>query len=486
MTQHMLRLGRQTLIYGLSGVAVQLFGILSLPVVARVMTNAQYGVLELATTGIAVMSTVVELGLTSASQRSFYDYVDEQPGERRLVLSTAVITYLSAAFTAAAVLVVARQPLAAFLFNDPSEGDLIVIAAVSLPVTALINFSREVMRLHFRVWQYLATSLLAGVIGSGFVLFALLVLDMKVAGVLLGTVVGGGAAAVYGVAVVRRDVGHGFSRAELRTMFAYGLPLVPMALSLWALALIDRLMLSKLSSLSQVGEYAMANRLGILLTLAATAFALAFSPFMLSLYAEDREQEKLVRARALTYMGMAFALLTLIVSLFAREALAIIAPRFDTAYEAVGLVCFGMAANGVANIAVGGITLARQTRSLVIFAGAAAGVNIVLNILVIPPWGMLGAAFATAVAYLLLFALYYYYAQRVYHTPYELSRLMRLGALTALAAAVGAVPIEPLSLALSVKSAVVVLFLLGLRLTRVVRADDITAMRLMVRGRLAA
>jgi O-antigen/teichoic acid export membrane protein len=482
----MLRLGRQTLIYGLSGVALQVFGILTLPVVARLFTQSQYGVLELATTTIAVVATLVELGLTSASQRSFYDYTDEQPDRRRTVLSTAVITYLSAAIAVAALLVLARRPISAFLFNNSRESDLIVIAAVSLPVTALMNLSREIMRLHFRVWHYLVSSIVAGIIGSGFILFALLVLHMKVAGVLLSTVIGAGIAAIYGMAVVRGDVGHGFSRMELRTMLAYGLPLVPTAVALWALALIDRLMLSKLSSLSQVGEYAMANRLGLLVTLAATAFATAFSPFMLSLYSEDREQEKLVRARAMTYMGVAFSLLTLAVSLFAREVLEIVAPRFNTAYEAVGLVCFGLAVSGIANIAVGGITLARQTRSLFLFAGAAAIVNIVLNIVVIPPWGMLGAAFATAVAYTLLFALYYLQAQRVYSTPYDLSKLIRLGALTAVAAAVGAIPIEPLLLALAVKSAVVILFLLGLRFTSIVRSDEIAALRLMVRERLAS
>jgi O-antigen/teichoic acid export membrane protein len=479
----MLRLGRQTLIYGLSGVVPQLLGILTLPVVARIFTTAQYGVLELVTSAIAVVATLVELGLTSASQRSYFDYSDEQPDARRTVLSTAVITYMSAALVAAAVLILLSQPIAGFLLNNSNESDLIVIAAVSLPLTALMIFTREIMRLHFQAWHYLRSALLAGIVGTGFILFALLVLHMKVAGVLLSGVISAAIAAVYGMAVVRGDLGHRFSRPELRTMLAYGLPLVPTALALWALALIDRVMLSKLSSLSQVGEYAMANRLGLVLALAATAFALAFAPFMLSLYAEDREQEKLVRARALTYMSVAFALLTLVVSLFAREALKLIAPQFNTAYEAVGLVCFGLAANGIANIALGGIALARQTRSLFILAGAAASVNIALNIVVIPAWGMLGAAFATTVAYVLLFALYYNKAQRVYPTPYEPSRLIRLSALTAVGCAVGAIPIEPLYLALAVKSLVAVLFLLGLRVMGIVGSDEFAALRLVVRER---
>ena len=482
----MLRLGRQTLVYGLSTAAPALIALFTLPVVARRFTTAQYGVLELATTAIAVALVVVELGLTSASQRSFFDYSDDQPEERRIVLSTALIAYLASTILTAGILIAAREPLAEFLFNSSHEDTLIVIAAVTLPTTALVNFSREVMRLHFRLRQYLASTLVAAIVATAYILFALLVLNERVEAVLLSTVIGSGLAALYGMVAVRRDLGHRFSRPELRTMLDYGLPLVPMAVALWALALIDRIMLSKLSSLSEVGEYAMANRLGLLLTLAATAFATAFSPFMLSLYAEDPEEEKLVRARALIYMSVAFAIVTVLVSLFAREAFKVIAPHFTTAYEAVGLVAFGLAVSGVANIAVGGIALARRTRSLAALAGLAAGVNIVLNIFLIPPWGMLGAAFATAVAYTLLFALYYFQAQRVYFTPYQLPRLVRLAVFTAAAAAVGAIPIEPLALSLAIKSAVVILFLLALRLAHIVRSEEISAMRALVREQVAS
>ena len=53
-------------------------------------------------------------------------------------------------------------------------------------------------------------------------------------------------------------------------MLAYGLPLVPAAFALWALALVDRIMLSKLGSLADVGQYAVANRVSNVLLLAVT------------------------------------------------------------------------------------------------------------------------------------------------------------------------------------------------------------------------
>jgi O-antigen/teichoic acid export membrane protein len=486
MRDHLLRLGRQTLVYGLSGVALQLVGVVTLPVMAHVFSTAEYGVLELIIAMIGVAGIFVDLGLASASQRSYYDYSEDQSHERRVVLATTVITSLGAALLLAAALIAARSPISGYLTGSRRYSDLIAIAALTLPATAVANLSREIMRLRFRAWHYLISSLLSAVLGAAFVIVSLTVLHLGLEGPLLGGIVGAAIATAYGLLVVRRDLVRGYSLQELRTMLDYGLPLVPTAAALWALALVDRLMLAHLSNLNEVGEYAMANRLGLVLTLAATAFATAFAPFMLSLYASDPEQEKLVRAQALTYVGVAFALVTVIVSIFAREAFEIIAPRFHTAYEAVGLASLGLAANGIANIAVGGIALARQTRTLFIYSGVAAGVNIALNLVVIPLWGMLGAAFATAVAYILLFALYYYKAQRVYPTPYDLARLMRLGALTTIAAMTGVIPIEPLPVALVLKSGIVILFLFSLRFTSVVGRSDIASLRLLVRERLAS
>ena len=62
-------LGRQTLVYGLSGAAPQIVGLLTLPIIARVLTTADYGVLELAIVSVGLIGIFADLGLASASQR---------------------------------------------------------------------------------------------------------------------------------------------------------------------------------------------------------------------------------------------------------------------------------------------------------------------------------------------------------------------------------------------------------------------------------
>ena len=84
------RLGRQTIVYGIGGSALQVVGLITLPVYARVFLPAQFGVLEVASVGFAALLVLVDTGMSTAAQRSFYDYTDEQDHERRSALLTAL------------------------------------------------------------------------------------------------------------------------------------------------------------------------------------------------------------------------------------------------------------------------------------------------------------------------------------------------------------------------------------------------------------
>jgi O-antigen/teichoic acid export membrane protein len=97
-------------------------------------------------------------------------------------------------------------------------------------------------------------------------------------------------------------------------MLRYGLPLVRAAFAAWALSLADRIILSRLGSLGQVGQYAIANRLASLLLLGLTAFLFALTPFLLSISSENPAQEKAARARALTYLTFILTLTGLVLT----------------------------------------------------------------------------------------------------------------------------------------------------------------------------
>jgi O-antigen/teichoic acid export membrane protein len=470
---HFIGLARQTLVYGLSGVAIQAIGVITLPIFARVFTQAEFGVLELGTTLFAFTLALVDAGFSSAAQRSFFDYTASEDEQRRTVISTAFAFTSFVALLAAVVLVLARNPIADWLFGGHQDSGIVVAVAVAIPLINGATFLREAMRLRFRPWSYGFSSFLGSIAATVFSLVAILALDAGVEGFFLGLAFGNGLAALYGFYAVRSDIRPRVDRAELRTMLAYGLPLVPAAVSLWGLALADRILLRKLADLDAVGQYAVANRVSNVLLLAVTGFALAFSPYIMSLYAEDKPAELLVRAQALRYLTILLALGALVLTLFARELITVVAPAFDQAYKAVGPLSLAVVAFGVSSVVISGISYARRTTLLAGIALVAAAVNIGLNFALIPPFGMVGAAFATTAAYSLLALVQYVVAQRLYPTPYEGWKVLSTIALACVAGTLGVVRLEPLALALGVKALALGAFAIVLRLVGIIDGHDV-------------
>ncbi len=482
---HILRLAKQALVYGTSGVLLQVVGVVTLPVFARSFTHAEYGLLELALVLFSFSMAVADAGFASAAQRSFFDYTDSDVEERRRVIFTAFTFTMGVATTLAVVLVVGRHGVADAIFRRGGKTELVVLVGASVPLVIAANFLRETMRLRFRAWHYVISSVTAAAISAAVAVAAVLALDVGVEAIFFGMIVGNGVAVAYGLTVVHSNIGRHFSRPELRKMLVYGMPLVPTAIAIWALALLDRLLLGWLSNLSEVGQYAVANRISGVLFLLVTGFALAFGPYVLSIYSEDPELEKVVRGKTLTYVTIGLSLGALCLTLFAREMLMVAAPSFDEAYKAVGPLSLGVLAVGISSVVMAGISISRRTIYLALLAGIGVVVNVAFNLILIPPFGMLGAAFATAAAYGLLTLMHYRVAQRLYPTPYEPKNVVIVVALAIAFGTLGVVALGPVPVALAVKGLAVAAFLVALRLAGVVSDDEIGRIRELIGGTLS-
>jgi O-antigen/teichoic acid export membrane protein len=98
-------------------------------------------------------------------------------------------------------------------------------------------------------------------------------------------------------------------------------------------------------------------------------------------------------------------------------------PRFHRAEEVVPLLVFGGTAFIAFNVMSVGIARAKKTQFNWVVTGAAALVNVALNFALIPPYGMVGAAISTLVAYLVMFFGMTIRAQQVFPVPYQWKRI---------------------------------------------------------------
>jgi O-antigen/teichoic acid export membrane protein len=113
------------------------------------------------------------------------------------------------------------------------------------------------------------------------------------------------------------------------------------------------------------------------------------------------------------------------------------APEFFDAFEPIGLLAAGAALYALYMVLL--VILGRTGRTEFNFpaTGAALAVNVGLNLLLVPPFGIVGAAVALVLSYLVVLALMYVFTQRLFPVPYEWPRLTRVLLTTAILIAAG-------------------------------------------------
>jgi O-antigen/teichoic acid export membrane protein len=482
---HFRRLFRDTLIYGSGRVMLQLIAVVLTPVWTRIFVPSDYGVLETIASLTTVLALSASLGLESASQRSYFDYQETQADKRRVVLSTTLWTLVLTSGILALVGILLRAPISRAFFGTDAYATMLGLAALTVPLAVLTNFCQEVMRVRHQPVRYSLLSVVSGVAAIAFALFFVLARDKGLEGYYLGVVVGSAIGLALAYVIVRDVIRPRVNLRELRIMLAYGLPLVPVAASTWVLQLADRFFLLHFGTLRELGLYGVGYRLANFLLLFTTAVGLAWAPLMLELHASDPAAERVTRSRTLNYVTFILCFGAIFLSVYAREIFrTITSPAFADAYQVAGLLSGSVVFIGMNVITISAMAITRRTGYLARYTLYAAGLNTVLNFILIPTWTMIGAALATFVTYGFLAALYYWRAEALDPAPFEKRRLLVILVVAAAIIAVGTfINIEPMWLSILVKVPLVVAFPV---LLMVLRAFDWSTLTSVPRFALAA
>jgi O-antigen/teichoic acid export membrane protein len=220
----------------------------------------------------------------------------------------------------------------------------------------------------------------------------------------------------------REQLGLELDRPLLGEMNRFGMPLVPSALFLWALNFSDRFFLVKLAGPREVGLYSIGVRMASAIILFLAAFRTAWPAFAYSI--EDDGEAKRTYSFVLTYIVVITSWMALALGVLAPWLVRLLTTEeFYSAERVVAPLAFAAAAFGAYIVVVIGIGRARRTRSNWVITGAAAALNVALNLVLIPEFGIMGAAVATIAAYGTLFLGMAWKAQQVFPVPYQWRRV---------------------------------------------------------------
>ena len=433
------RLGKHSAIYGLGGLVSRILAVLLLPLYTRYLTTSDYGQIETLIALVTVLTIVLQFGISSAFFRFYFD-ADDVAG-RRLVLRTSFWFTMTMATLGLVFVAGFASEISTWLFGDAGSASLVRASAVAL--WAQLNYAQltNLFRVEERSVAFVLASLTNILVTVGATLLLVVELDKGPLGVIVGNFTGTIVVYLALLGYRREQLGLQLSRPLLRQMNHFGLPLVPSALLLWVTNFSDRFFLVKLTDTSEVGLYSVGVRVASAMVLLLTAFRMAWPAFAYSIKSEDEARR--TYAWVLTYLVVVTTWIATALTLLSPWIVQwLTTPRFESASRVVGPLAFSAVSFGGYIVLAIGIGRARRTQFNWIVTGIAALVNVTLNLTLIPPFGMMGAAIATVAAYTVMFIGMAWWSQRIYPVPYQWRRVVTAAgagvALTVLGKLVGA------------------------------------------------
>jgi O-antigen/teichoic acid export membrane protein len=468
MSRPLRHLVKDIAVYGSGDVLLRATAFITMPIYTRIFNLDDYGTLNFVLTVTALLGAVLALGGDAAYGRYYFEARTDQ--ERQLLTSS----WLGFLAVWSAGIVILGLPFvglfSTWAFGTPEQGLLFALALLTAPLTLINLLCGQALRNQFRAHLFTVLSVTTTLLTIGLSLVGVVVLQLGLAGVLGGTLLAAALILPVRLWTVRDLLRPVFSVDVVKQLLHFGLPFVPAGLAVWIFATSDRIVLGKLSTLDQLGLFAVATSVVSVLALVNGAIGQAWSPHALIIYEADPEAARPFYGRIMTYILASFGLLTVGITAFADLVLKVVAaPAFYPAAAAVGPLALGFFAYASIHVSAIGISLQKQTRYFALYCWIAALLNVALNLLFVPRWGMMAASWATALTYGFLTLAYLRTSQRLWRVTYETRRALAAVALV-VAFTIGAMylPSMPLLEGVVVKSLYCLLFVVMLVAARVV------------------
>jgi O-antigen/teichoic acid export membrane protein len=443
--QELKRLGRHSAVYGLGGLVSRILATLLLPLYTHYLPPGSYGRVEIVTAATAVLAILLQLGISSAFFRFYFDAKED--AERLVVIRTSFWFTMAMSTLGLALGVVFAAPIGHWLGlgHDPS-----LVRAGAVGLWAQTNYQQltALFRVEERSVQYAIASVANVLITVAAMVLFVAYFHWGAVGLVVGNFTG--TLVVYAVLLAYRyeQLGAQFDTQLFRKMQHFGMPLVPSALALWTINFVDREFVSWYKGNAEVGVYSAAVKIASLITFVMVAFRTAWPAFAYSI--EDDREAKRTYSFVLTYLLALTSWAALALGALAPWWVRLLTdPRYQRAEKGVALLAFaGAVYAGYVVLAIGS-GRARKTQWNWAVTGAGAAVNVGLNFWLVPRFGMVGAAVSTAVAYVVLFVGMTLYAQHVYPVQYQWRRVVTCvaaGAGLTVAARAAHLPLAPSAL----------------------------------------
>ena len=420
---------RDSAFYGGLSAFASMASVFLVPLYTRMFTKAEFGSYDiLSVVGMVVVPFLI-MGQDSAIARHFYETEDQ--AERRALVSQSVVFQIALSLATSCVLFFSADLLVSHLFGQPSFAHYFRVIALSLPFVVLCRITRNLLKWTFQRQRFLVMTLVSVIVQFACILGYLLLIERSIVGIFVGQLLSYAVFALLGVWYCRDFLTLPRHWHYLGRLLNYGWPFMLIALVGALTPAVDRVFMVNVVSLETLALYALGKKLTSLLNLPLQGFQVAWGPFVFSIYQQADAAATYDRVLGLYTLFMTGVSLGVV--LLADPLILVFGSGQYLGSRVVVLpLALAIVVDGISWITGVGINLSKKTYLTTIVYAISMSVTVAAVALLVPPFGMVGAAWGVLLGRVAQTGVKTYLARRVWPLRLSLGRVSLLLGVTAL------------------------------------------------------
>lgn len=371
-------------------------GFILLPFYTAYLTPEDYGIMNLLNSVIGFFSILILLSLNGAAARLHYK--EEYAKKRACLWGTLLILVIinSLFWTGAAV------SFHKYIIDPFLDG----ISFWNLTIFSLLNVFFSPLYLFFQQWlqtneqgrQYSINMLVNFLLTTSLNIVFVAIFKMGVLGVLMSSLVSSLVFFVYSIIVFLPKVKLCLDKKIAKESYTYALPLVPHSIAGYLSVMLDRVLLNKLATASTLGIYSVANQFGSIVNYFTDSVNQAYAPWFMKECKNGTPDNMKINQMALSAISV-YSYISMLITIFTPEVINVMTTgnSFNEAWIPVVFICYGSVFNAIYYFFSMPLFLS-YTNCIMTITITRLLVNAVLNIILIPQLGYIGAGIAFCVS----------------------------------------------------------------------------------------
>ena len=414
-------LGKESLIYGTGHVIARLVTFFLLPIYTHVFSPEEYGIISLAYAFIGFSLIFYRYGMDTALMK----YSVQLTGEDRIsYISSIYILQLISAIIFSTILFLAKDYVSEPILGIENPNWIIIISGI-LILDNLWNHHVLLLRAENKAMLFILFNLANVILTMIFNIIFITKWGLGIQGVLLANLSASSIIFILSLPVIIKRISFLQLQSKIiKNIIKFGLPFLPAGIFTMIMELSNRYILDWFEGTHAVGLFSAGYKLGIFGLIVVMGFNMGWTPFFLKRINQDNAKVEFsyIASFFIGFLGFVVLVISIWVPEIIRfnfNSIYLIGEKFWEAEDIVSIVLIGYFFFGFYVIQLPGVYAKELTSWIPIFRAIGAMTNIALNIFLIPKYGVLGSAWATAIAFFIMSLSVFIKLFNIYYIQYN-------------------------------------------------------------------